>query len=135
MKSTAWMVLLLVGVGAGAAARAQADWTPFADIQVVQILTDDEDGERRETSVWITVLDGRGYVRTNDSRWLANIRRGSPVALRAGDREQTVAAREIDDPELAARVEQAFREKYGLLQRVMSALRMREPTVLELTAR
>jgi len=135
VKSTAWMVLLLVGVGAGAAARAQADWTPFADIQVVQILTDDEDGERRETSVWITVLDGRGYVRTNDSRWLANIRRGSPVALRAGDREQTVAAREIDDPELAARVEQAFREKYGLLQRVMSALRMREPTVLELTAR
>ncbi len=135
MKSTAWMVLLLVGVGAGAAARAQADWTPFADIQVVQILTDDEDGERRETSVWITVLDGRGYVRTNDSRWLANIRRGSPVALRAGDREQAVAAREIDDPELAARVEQAFREKYGLLQRVMSALRMREPTVLELTAR
>jgi hypothetical protein len=135
VKSTAWMVLLLVGVGAGAAARAQADWMPFADSQVVQILTDDEDGERRETSVWITVLDGRGYVRTNDSRWLANIRRGSPVALRAGDREQAVAAREIDDPELAARVEQAFREKYGLLQRVMSALRMREPTVLELTAR
>ncbi len=101
---------------------------------MIEILTHDENGERRETSIWIVTFDGHGFVRTNDSRWLANIRRGSGVVLRLGEQEFAVAAREIDDAAIASRVEQGFKEKYGFVQRVMSAFRFREPTVLELTA-
>lgn len=132
MRGTgAWLVLLLLAPLAAAA----SDLESVAQQDVVEVLTHDEDGELRETKVWITGFDGRAYVRTNDSRWLANIRRGSEVALRADEQEHAVAARETDDAEIAARVEAAFKEKYGLMQRVMSFFRVSEPTLLELTPR
>lgn len=114
------------------AARAGDPWPVFAETGTIEIVTHDEDGQPRETPVWIVVLDGGGYVRTNDSRWLANIRRGSPVALRAEGVELAVHASERSDPAEYARVEEAFKAKYGLVQRVMSALRMRRPTLLRL---
>jgi len=118
----------------GAARAADLDWQRFQDTSVIEILTHDEGGALRETSVWIVPLAGHGYVRTNDSRWLANIRRGSPVALRVEGDEFAVSAREVDDAALKERVEEGFKQKYGFTQRVMSAFRFREPTVLELTA-
>jgi hypothetical protein len=124
---------LLLAV-AGAARAAELDWQRFQDEDVIEIVTHDEDGSLRETSIWIVSFDGRGYVRTNDSRWLANIRRGSSVALRLGEDEFPVTAREPNDPALAARVEEGFKQKYGFTQRVMSVFRMSEPTVLELSA-
>ncbi|HVP30396.1 MAG TPA: DUF2255 family protein [Myxococcota bacterium] len=127
-------VLSLVLAAPALRAASAVDWAPFARESVVEIRTRDEDGAPRDTNVWIVVLDERGYVRTNDSRWLANIRRGSAVALRAGSVEAPVAAREVADAETKARVEDAFKQKYGVLQRIMSALRWREPTVLELVA-
>jgi hypothetical protein len=120
---------------AGSARAAELDWQRFQDADVIEVLTQDEDGVPRETSVWIVTFDGHGYVRTNDSRWLANIRRGSSVALRLGDEEFAAAAREPNDDAITARVEEGFKQKYGFTQRVMSAFRFREPTVLELTAR
>jgi hypothetical protein len=133
MKSPIWAAILLFA--AGSVRAAELDWQRFQDTDVIEILTRDEDGAARETNVWIVAFDGHGYVRTNDSRWLANIRRGSTVALRLGEQEFPVAAREPNDAAVAARVEEHFKEKYGFMQRVMSAFRFREPTVLELTAR
>ena len=119
---------------AGAAHAAELDWQRFQDEDVIEIITHDDDGALRETSIWIVSFDGHGYVRTNDSRWLANIRRGSSVALRLGEDEFPVTAREPNDAAIAARVEEGFKQKYGFTQRVMSVFRMREPTVLELSA-
>jgi len=117
-----------------APARAEDPWAIFAETRTIEILTHDEDGELRETPVWIVVLDAAGYVRTNDSRWLANIRRGSPIELRAEGVTLPVRAEERDDPAEYERVEAAFRAKYGWVQRVMSSFRMRRPTVLRLSA-
>ena len=133
MKSMICAAVLLVV--AGSVRAAELDWQRFQGADVVQILTQDEDGASRDTSVWIVTFDGHGYVRTNDSRWLANIRSGSSVALRLDQDEFAVAAREPSDAAITARVEEQFKQKYGFMQRVMSAFRMREPTVLELTAR
>ena len=135
MKPIVCVVLLLALGLAGTARAAALDWKRFQDTDVIQIVTHDEDGAPRETKVWIVAFDDHGYVRTNDSTWLANIRRGSGVALRLGGQEFAVSAREPNDTALAARVEEHFKEKYGFMQRVMSWFRMREPTVLELTAR
>ena len=127
-----WLVLVL-GLLAGAAqAREVTSWSPFAEADVVHIVTQDEDGAERETPVWFVVVAGDGFVRTNDSRWLANIRRGSRVALRLGEVERAVTAEEVADAGVSAAVEEAFKAKYGLFQRIMSALRMREPSVLRL---
>jgi len=126
-------VLLLAGVLLPARTSA-ADWSPFAEESVILLRTADPDGAARETKVWIVVLDDHAYVRTNDSRWLANIRRGSAVAIDAGSGPLAVATREVEDEATKTRVEAAFKTKYGLLQRIMSVLRTREPTVLELSA-
>lgn len=130
------LVLLALCLSASAAAVATADvdgWAPFADADVIEIVTTDDDGDPRETKIWIVVLDGSGFVRTNDSRWLANIRRGSPVALRVDEWESSVTAEESADRATYDRVERAFKEKYGAMQRFMSFFRMSEPTVLRLT--
>jgi hypothetical protein len=125
-------VALLALAVAAAAARAGTDGAPFAEADVVRIVTRDADGDERDTSVWIVLVDGNLYVRTNASRWLANIRRGSSVALRLDETTRPVSAEEVSDPAAIARVEAAFREKYGTMQRVMSFFRLREPTVLRL---
>jgi hypothetical protein len=115
-----------------AGAAHAGGWSPFAEADVVHVVTRDADGDERDTPVWFVVVEGDGFVRTNDSRWLANIRRGSPVALRLDEVQRPVTAEEVADAELTAAVEEAFKAKYGLVQRIMSAFRMREPTVLRL---
>jgi len=124
--------LALAILFAATAAAAETSWSPFEEASVVQIVTQDEDGSKRDTPVWFVVVDGAGYVRTNDSRWLANIRRGSSVALRLDETERPVASEEVSDAAVTDAVEEAFKTKYGLMQRMMSVFRMREPTVLRL---
>ena len=115
-----------------APAVAQSEWSPFAEASVVHVVTQDDDGAERDTPVWFVVVDDAGFVRTNDSRWLANIRRGSSVVLRLDETSRPVTSEEVSAPALTGAVEEAFKTKYGFVQRVMSALRMREPTVLRL---
>ena len=128
-------LLVALVAGAGGARAEQIDWTPFAEESVVEILTLDPDGEPRETSVWVVVVGDAAYVRTNDSRWLANLRRDPGLRIRVRGREVPLHAEETADRETTARVEEAFKAKYGFMQRVMSALRLQEPTVLRLEPR
>lgn len=129
-------IVALVALQAIAAPAVASDvFAPFESESVVEIATRDEDGAARDTKIWIVVLERVAYVRTNDSRWLANIRRGSPVSIRTAGAEgveRPVRASEVQDAAVKARVEEAFLGKYGAMQRVMSALRLREPTVLRL---
>src|SRR5206468_11753248 len=67
MKPMVCAAVLLAFIGAARA--ADLDWQLFQDTSVIEILTHDEGGALRETSVWIVPLAGHGYVRTNDSRW------------------------------------------------------------------
>jgi len=129
VRSFCLALALLLGA---AAAGAATPWSPFEEASVVHVVTQDEDGEERDTPVWFVVVDGAGYVRTNDSRWLANIRRGSGIVLRLDETERPVTSEEVSDAAVTGAVEAAFKAKYGLVQRMMSALRMREPTVLRL---
>jgi hypothetical protein len=129
------MLATALAGGMSAASGAELDWTPFAEEGVVEILTVDPDGEARETKVWVVVVDDAAWVRTNDSRWLANIRRDPEVRMRVREREYPLTAQEMVDRAVADRVEEAFKAKYGWMQRAMSALRVREPTVLRLAPR
>jgi len=120
---------------ASALPAAAFDWTPYREDSTIEILTFDEDGSLRETKIWIVVLDDAGYVRTNDSRWLANIRRDPAVRLRTRGVESWFTAEETDDADVYDAVEEAFKQKYGWMQRTMSVFRMSRPTVLRLTPR
>lgn len=126
-----WIPLALLAIALAAPARGDA-WAPYREASVVEIVTTDDGGEARVTKVWTVVLGESAFVRTNDSQWLANIRQGSKVYFRAGDVEREVRAVEIGDESIRESVEEAFKEKYGLVQRVMSLVRITEPTVLRL---
>ncbi|MCP5058723.1 MAG: DUF2255 family protein [bacterium] len=129
-----WLMLVAVALG-GAPAHADDLWSAFDATDTIEISTLDEDGDARDTPVWIVVVDAVGYIRTNDSTWLANIRRGSEVKIRAGDIELDVLAEEEEDVDVYDRVEEAFKTKYGWMQRLMSRFRTTRPTVLRLTPR
>jgi hypothetical protein len=129
---TALIAVLSLAVFASVAVAEPFTWAPASTESVVEVLTSDTDGELRETPVWIVVIDDVAYVRTNDSKWLANIRRGSAVRVRVRGLESGVLALEVADAALKARVEKAFKKKYGSMQRMMSLFRMSEPVVLRL---
>ena len=132
-----WMrfaVLLVAALGAGGRAES-FDWAPFEKNDVIRILTHDDDGDLRDTKVWVVVVDGGGYVRTNASTWLENIERNPQVEVRVWGQNYLMRAEEVKDEALKEKIEEAFKEKYGFLQRTMSLFRFREPTVLRLVPR
>lgn len=116
------LALCLVGTllwVATAAHAAAPDWNAVAGEDTLEIVTHDPDGDVRETTVWMGVVDDVGYVRTTDSRWLANIGRDPNVVVRVAGAEYELRAEQISDTALRARVDEVFRVKYGFVDRVL----------------
>jgi hypothetical protein len=109
------------------------DWSAIADVGVIEIVTTDEDGDARRTSVWFVLVDGVSYLRTNDSRWLSNIRRDPSVKIVIDGTEYAQRAEEVKDAELIERIEAASHEKYGLQNSFIRFFRTSEPEVLKLS--
>ncbi len=102
-------------------ARAQSpDWNAVANEDVIEVLSHDEDGELRETKVWMGALEGVGYVRTSDTRWHENILRDANVGIRIAGNEYDLRAELVTDDALHARVNAVFRAKYGFTDRMLS---------------
>lgn len=95
------------------------DWNALADESVIEVLTHDADGDLRETTVWVGVVDGVGFVRTSDTRWRENIARDADVVVRIAEQEYPLRAELVTDDALRARVNQVFRAKYGLTDRIL----------------
>jgi hypothetical protein len=111
------------------------DWVTVADADTVQVVTDDEDGSRRDTTVWLLVLDGQGYIRTGGTRWGANLQRDPQLELRVGDTSYPLRAEFVEDEPLRERVEAGFREKYGFSDAVIGLFRGGEPLIMRLRPR
>jgi hypothetical protein len=111
---------VLVSLFFTAVAAAAPEWDSLADERVVEILTTNEDGSRRETKVWLVVLDGQGYIRTGSTRWFANVERNPDVVvLRAAGAEHPVRAELLADEAVIERLDDLFREKYGWSDRLV----------------
>ena len=112
------LTLLLVSafgwLAAGAAGAAEPDWPGLAEAKTVYVLTTDEDGDARETKIWMSVVDGTPYIRTSrSSRWGDNVERNPEIALRVGETLYPLHAQFIDEADERARIVAAFEEKYG----------------------
>jgi len=116
-----------------AAPAAELDWSRVADLDVIEILTHDEDGDLRETKVWFVRIDGVSYLRTNGSRWLENIRRDPDVTIRIGDALYPQRAREVTSPETIEQVDAASRRKYGFQEAFIHVFRIHDPQIIELS--
>jgi hypothetical protein len=119
---------------AGPAFATYPDWEKYVDVEVIEILTTDEDGEVRETKVWFVLLSDVPYLRTNDSRWLHNLRRNPDCGLRIEGTEYRARGREIPGDEIVAKVDTASALKYGWQETLIHPFRMNTPEIIELLA-
>jgi hypothetical protein len=116
----------------GAAHGAPLDWTKYTDTETIEVVSTDEDGGQRLTTIWIVVLDRQAYIRTAGTTWGDNVEREGSVKLREIGGDRPVRAEKVLSPDEIERVVAAFREKYGTIDAVMEFLRFGERRVFHL---
>lgn len=98
---------------------APIDWRRIDEPWSLHVVTIDEDGDERVTRIWLALVDGRGALRTGDSRWWQNLQRDPALRIRVDGVDHPVVAEFVDDRETRARIDDAFVAKYGWLERLM----------------
>jgi len=130
---------LLAGACCGArdarAAEGFPRWQDFADVDVIEVVTTDPDGDLRETPVWFVLIDGDAWLRTNDSRWLANIERDPAFRVRVEGLEFEVGGQVVHDAAMIERIDAASLKKYGWQERLIHVFRMSPPDILRIVPR
>lgn len=127
----AWTIgtLAVLCALAAQADSALPDWENFADLGTIQVVTSDpslDPGEapyRRETTVWLVVHEGQGYIRTGATKWGANIRRNSNVTVIMNGVGYELNATSIPEGALYDAVTQSFRDKYGFQDAALGVFR------------
>ena len=114
---------------------AELDWDAHSAVGVIEILTHDSDGDLRQTKVWFVRVDEQTYLRTSNSRWLANIRRDPQATVRVEGVDYPQLAELVEDPATWQAVEDASNQKYGFQNRFIRTFRIRQPDILRLRAR
>ena len=98
---------------------AEAKWSEIHGEKEITITVNREDGTTQELIIWFAVVDGRGYIRTWDSSWRAEVERDPEVSLRIAGRDYPVRVSAVAEKALYDRVNAAYREKYGLMSDVL----------------
>jgi len=138
MPSRRGKSLALVGAASilalAAAAAELPDWNAVADLETVSVATSNADGTLRYTTVWIVVVDGRGYIRTGNTTWGENVVRDPSLKLVIGDTEYALRADFVEAEDERARVTAAFNAKYGWVDSMLGWLRGARPKIMRLAS-
>jgi len=99
--------------------------------ELVTLHTRGPDGSDYETQLWVIEEEGEFYLRAHyaGAKWLARIRQHPEVALSRGDASYPFLARPVYDPQLRRAVNRAMAAKYGLADRLASALWSTEKSI------
>jgi len=130
MKALVLAAALLLGSAAHAA--PPIDWTQFTDVQTIEVVSTDEDGGQRLTTIWIVVLDRQAYIRTAGTTWGDNVEREGGLRLREAGGDRPLRAERVLSAAEVEQVVAAFREKYGTTDLVMELFRFGETRVFRL---
>lgn len=107
------MPIALLAIFLFALAPAPSDWTPLAAVEEIQVLSENADGTPEETTVWLAVVNGQGFIRTGNTSWYPNLERKPEIGVRVDGKEYAVRAELIEDTTLREKVIAEFRRKYG----------------------
>jgi hypothetical protein len=132
--SLAW----LLAAAPARAATSVPDWAAVADTGTIQIVATDAEGAKLERTIWLVVLDGRGYIRAGaTSSWDEGLDANPEVTVRIADVDYELRATRIPEGLLYDQVTEAFRTKYGFSDALMSIVRGvgGTPRILVLEAR
>jgi hypothetical protein len=126
LRAVLTSALALGALSLAADGSTAIDWGAVAEVDVPELVTKEADGAARVTKLWIVVVDGRGFVRTGETRWAENIARDPQVELRALGGAHALRAVAVTDLPLRERVNAAFRAKYGWQDRLLDVFSDRE---------
>ncbi len=126
--------LSMLVLAVAATAAEAPDWNALADLDTVSVATSNPDGTLRITTVWIVVVGGRGYIRTGETTWGANVTRDPNVKLVIDDKEYSLRADFVDADDERAQVTAAFNEKYGWPDTLMGWFRGEHPKIMRLAS-
>ena len=138
LTASVWLAVglaLAAGFAARPARAHPVNWNQLADIDTIEILTTDEDGSTRTTTIWLAVRKDEGYVRTGNTHWGANVDRNADVVVRMAGKEYPLRATRVTDPVVVDEVSDVFSQKYGLMDTISGVLRIGEPKILRLDPR
>lgn len=110
------------------------DWSAIKDVDTVSVGTTNADGTVRYTTVWLVVVGGRGYLRTGDTSWGANVDRSPNVTLVIGEQEFALRADLVEADDERALVTKAFNDKYGWSDSMISWFRGARPKIMRLAS-
>ena len=129
------IVSLIALLFASAASGDYPEWNDYAEVDVIEVITQDKDGGERETKVWFVLLGGEPYLRTSGSRWLANLRRDPDFKVRIEGAVYEARAEEIEGEAIVEKVDIASQRKYGFSDRVIGFFRSSKPDILRVSPR
>ena len=111
------------------------DWNALTTVEEIEILSENTDGTREETTVWLVVLDNEGYIRTGDTSWYPNLERKPEIAVRIAGKEYAVTAQLMTDQALIDRVVAEFNHKYGWPDTIRGWIIRSPPHIVKLVPR
>jgi hypothetical protein len=124
--------VILAFAVASSTESATPDWSKWADLQTVEVISTDEGGRARTTTVWIVVVAGQAYLRTGRTIWGGNVEREGKLKLK-GEPEYQFRAEKITDPSLQEKVMAAFRAKYGFRDVISGLIRLGQHRIFRLS--
>ena len=95
------------------------DWAEADERWSIHVVTVDPDGNDRVTRIWMAVEGGDGVLRTNDSRWWANLQREPKIRVRHGGADYAFAVKLVTEQSEKVRIDEVFLEKFGGWERMM----------------
>ena len=126
-------VLAFALVSASSAESATQDWSRWSDLRTVEVISTDEGGRARTTTVWIVVVEGQAYLRTGSTTWGGNVEREGRLKLKGEPGEYQCRAERLTDPSLQEKVMAAFRAKYGFSDRISGVIRLGKSRIFRLS--
>ena len=125
--------MILAFAVASSTESATPDWSKWANLQTVEVITTDEGGGARTTTVWIVVVAGQAYLRTGSTIWGGNVEREGKLKLKGEPGEYQFRAEKITDPSLQGKVMAAFRTKYGFRDVISGLIRLGQHRIFRLS--
>jgi hypothetical protein len=129
------LVSAVLALDALAVEATPPDWNQLAGVEEIQVLSENADGTRQETTVWLVVLDGEGYIRTGNTSWYPNLERKPEIAVRILDKEYAVTAQLVSEQALIDRVVAVFASKYGWSDTIRGWVIRSAPHIVKLVPR
>jgi hypothetical protein len=126
------LALLAVPLAFASAAADPPRWDQIAGVDTVSVVTNNGDGTERYTTVWLVVVGERGYLRTGDTTWGANVVREPRIRLIVGRDEYPLRVEFVEAEDERTLVTEAFNAKYGWTDTALGWLRGARPKIMRL---